>query len=63
MFALVVQPLLALAFLCSAIIVWLVGGHIASYFRNRGRQATNLAGEHLTIMRESLMLMRWSSAA
>ncbi len=58
LFALVVQPLLALAFLFSAIIVWLAGGQIASYFRNRGRLATNLAGERLTIMRESLMLMR-----
>jgi ATP-binding cassette subfamily B protein len=58
LFALAVQPLLALGFLFSAVIVWLAGGQIAAYFRARGKQATHQAGEHLTIMRESLMMMR-----
>jgi ATP-binding cassette subfamily B protein len=58
LFALVVKWQLALAFLFSAIIVWLVGGQLAAYFRARGKQATHEAGERLTIMRESLMLMR-----
>jgi ATP-binding cassette subfamily B protein len=58
LFALVVQPLLALAFLFSAVIVWLVGGQLAAYFRAQNKQATHEAGERLTIMRESLMLMR-----
>jgi ATP-binding cassette, subfamily B, bacterial len=58
LFALVVQPWLALAFFSSAVIVWLVGGQIAAYFRARHKQATNEAGERLTIMRESLMMMR-----
>jgi ATP-binding cassette subfamily B protein len=58
LFALVVHWPLALAFLSFAILVWLAGGQIAGYFRRRGRLAANKAGEHLTIMRESLMLMR-----
>src|SRR5262249_59522519 len=57
-FALVVQPWLALAFLLFAVLVWLVGGQLAAYFARQGRLATNQAGERLTIMRESLMLMR-----
>ncbi|MGH7174352.1 MAG: ABC transporter ATP-binding protein [Gemmataceae bacterium] len=57
-FALCVQFWLALASLMLAILVWLVGGQVAAYFRRRGRQATHEASEHLTIMRESLMLMR-----
>ncbi|HEY7330921.1 MAG TPA: ABC transporter ATP-binding protein [Gemmataceae bacterium] len=57
-FALLVQFWLALASLVLAILVWLIGGQMAAYFRRRGRQATHLASEYLTIMRESLMLMR-----
>jgi ATP-binding cassette subfamily B protein len=57
-FALFVQFWLALASLMLAILVWLVGGQVAAYFRRRGREATHQASEHLTIMRESLMLMR-----
>jgi ATP-binding cassette subfamily B protein len=57
-FALFVQFWLALASLMLATLVWLIGGQMAAYFRRRGRQATHLASEYLTIMRESLMLMR-----
>jgi len=57
-FALCVQFWLALASLMLAILVWLLGGQVAAYLRRRGRQATHEASEHLTIMRESLMLMR-----
>jgi ATP-binding cassette subfamily B protein len=57
-FALLLQFWLALAFLLFALLVWLVGGQVAAYFRRRGRDATNQASERLTIMRESLMLMR-----
>ncbi|HEY7424217.1 MAG TPA: ABC transporter ATP-binding protein [Gemmataceae bacterium] len=57
-FALLVSFWLALAFLMFAVLVWLFGGQAAAYFRHRGRLATNQASEHLTIMRESLMLMR-----
>jgi ATP-binding cassette subfamily B protein len=57
-FALVVQPWLALSFLLFAILMWLVGGQVAGYFRRQGRLATNQASERLTVIRESLMLMR-----
>jgi ATP-binding cassette subfamily B protein len=57
-FALLLQFWLALAFLIFAVLVWLVGGQIAAHFRQQGRQATTQASERLTIMRESLMLMR-----
>jgi ATP-binding cassette subfamily B protein len=57
-FALALQPWLALAFLLFAALVWLVGGQVASHFRRQGRLATHKAGERLTIMRESLMMMR-----
>jgi ATP-binding cassette subfamily B protein len=57
-FALLVNFWLALASLMLALLVWLFGGQAAAYFRRRGRLATHQASEHLTIMRESLMLMR-----
>jgi ATP-binding cassette subfamily B protein len=57
-FALVVQFWLALAFLLFAVIVWLVGGQATAYFRRQSRLATHQASERLTIMRESLMMMR-----
>jgi ATP-binding cassette subfamily B protein len=57
-FALVVHPLLALAFLLFTVLVWLVGGRIAAYFRRRGKAASDRAAEQLTLVRESLMLMR-----
>jgi ABC-type multidrug transport system fused ATPase/permease subunit len=58
LFAFMVHPLLALAFLIFAVLVWLIGGQISSYFRRTGKLATNRAGERLAIMRESLMIMR-----
>jgi ATP-binding cassette subfamily B protein len=57
-FALVLQPWLALSFLLFAVLVWLVGTQIILYYRRQGRLATNEAGERLTIMRETLMMMR-----
>lgn len=57
-FALVIHPLLAAACLMFALLAWLVGGQIASYFRREGRLATHRASEQLTLIRESLMLMR-----
>ena len=39
-FALVVNFWLALAFLLFALLVWLIGGQIAAYFRDQGRLAT-----------------------
>jgi ATP-binding cassette, subfamily B, bacterial len=58
LFALVVNTPLALAFMLFAALLWMVGGQISAYFRRQARVATNLAGERLTIIRESLMLMR-----
>jgi ATP-binding cassette subfamily B protein len=57
-FALFIHFWLALASLMLALLVWLIGGQIAAYFRLQARNATHQASEHLTIMRESLMLMR-----
>jgi ATP-binding cassette, subfamily B, bacterial len=57
-FALIIHPLLAIAFLLFAGLIWLGGGQMAAYFRHRGRLATNRASEQLTLIRESLMLMR-----
>jgi ATP-binding cassette subfamily B protein len=58
LFALIVHPLLSLAFLMFAVVVWLLGAQIVAYFRQRAKLATNQAAERLTIIRESLMLMR-----
>lgn len=57
-FALVVNFWLALAFLLFAILVWLIGGQVAAYFRRQGRIAASQSAERLTLIRESLMLMR-----
>ncbi len=57
-FAVFVHPLLALACLLFAVLVWYVGGQAASYFRRRGRTAAGRAAEQLALIRESLMLMR-----
>ncbi len=58
LFALLVHFWLALAFLLSALLVWLIGGQVATHFKRQGRRATNHAAEQLTLLRESLMLMR-----
>jgi ATP-binding cassette subfamily B protein len=57
-FALLVNIWLALAFLLFALVVWLVGGQIAAYYRRQGRQAMQVAAEQLALIQESLMLMR-----
>src|SRR5438132_11408853 len=57
-FALVINFWLALAFLLFAVLVWMIGGQIVVHFRREGRAATNQASERLTLIRESLMLMR-----
>jgi ATP-binding cassette subfamily B protein len=57
-FALVVHPYLALAFLLFAVLGAYAGGKIAEHFRRQGRAASDRAAEQLTLIRESLMLMR-----
>ena len=58
LFALVVNFVLALAFLLFAVLVWVVGGQVVAYSRRQGLAATNEASERLTLIRESLMMMR-----
>ena len=58
LFALVVNFWLALTFLLFALLVWLIGGRIAASFRQKGRQATVQAAEQLSLIQESLMMMR-----
>jgi ATP-binding cassette subfamily B protein len=58
LFALVVNFWLALAFLLFALLVWLIGGQIAAYFRRHGRNAAQRAANQLALIQESLMLMR-----
>jgi ATP-binding cassette subfamily B protein len=57
-FALFVNFWLALAFLLFAVLVWIVGGQIAAYFRRLGRAASHRAAEQLVLIQESLTLMR-----
>ena len=57
-FALSVNFWLALAFLLFALLVWITGGQIAAWFRRRGRAAQQRAAEQLTLVQESLTLMR-----
>jgi len=57
-FALVVNFYLALAFLFFALLVWLIGGQVAAYYRRQGRTAMQKAAEQLALIQESLMLMR-----
>jgi ATP-binding cassette subfamily B protein len=56
--AIFLHPWLALAFVLFAVIVWLLGVRIVAYFRQQSKLATHVAAERLTIIRESLMLMR-----
>src|SRR5207302_5217080 len=58
LFAMLVNFWLALAFLLFALLVWVVGGQIAAYFRRRGRTADHQAADQLALIQESLMLMR-----
>jgi ATP-binding cassette subfamily B protein len=57
-FALVLNVWLTLAFLLFAVLVWIIGGQIAVYFRRQEREAVRVAANHLALLQESLMLMR-----
>jgi ATP-binding cassette subfamily B protein len=57
-FALAVNFWLALAFFLFALLVWLIGGQLATYFRRKGREAVRTAANQLALIQESLMLMR-----
>ncbi len=58
LFALVLNFWLAIAFFLFALLVWIVGGQIAAYYRRQGRVAEMHSAEQLALMQESLMLMR-----
>jgi ATP-binding cassette, subfamily B, bacterial len=58
LFALLLNFWLALAFLLFAVLVWLVGGQFAAYFRRRGRGAAHRAADQLALLQESLMMLR-----
>lgn len=57
-FALAVNFWLSLAFLVFALLVWLVGGQVAIYFRRQERDAARQAADQLALLQESLMMMR-----
>lgn len=57
-FALVLNVWLSIAFLIFALLVWLVGGQVAVYFRRQEREATRQAADQLALLQESLMMMR-----
>ncbi|MFO0877001.1 MAG: ABC transporter ATP-binding protein [Gemmataceae bacterium] len=56
--ALLIDPILAGAFLLFTLVVWQAGLHILRAVRNQTQLANDVAAERLTIIRESLMLMR-----
>ncbi len=51
-------PLLSLAFLLFALLVWLIGGQLATHFRQLGRLNVRRSAEQLALLQESLRLMR-----
>ena len=51
-------PYLGLSLLLAGLLMWLVGGRWAVWFRTRGRLATRRAAEQLALLQESLMMMR-----
>jgi ATP-binding cassette subfamily B protein len=57
-FALALNLWLALVFLIFAVLVWLIGGQVAAYYRRQERAGNRRAAEQLAMLQESLMLMR-----
>ena len=49
---------LAVAFLIVALLVWLIGGQIAAYFRREARLGTRQAATQLALLQESMGLLR-----
>jgi ATP-binding cassette subfamily B protein len=58
LFALLIHVWIALAFVFSALLIWIVGGQLAAFTRQQGRRASQRAAEQLALLQESLMLMR-----
>lgn len=57
-FGLFINFWLTVAFLIFAVLVWLIGGQVASYYRAQGQLATREAAGRLALLQESLMMMR-----
>lgn len=57
-FALSLHVWLGLAFLCAAVIVWLLGRQIASWFRRQARFGARGAANQLVLLQESVQMMR-----
>jgi ATP-binding cassette subfamily B protein len=57
-FALFIDFWLTTAFLIFALLVWLIGGQVATHFRNQGEEATRESASRLALLQESLMMMR-----
>ena len=56
--ALIINVWLALAAFCAAGLVWLIGRQTAIVFRRRGRIGARRAGNQLSLLEESLRIMR-----
>lgn len=57
-FALALNFWLAVAFLVFALLIWVIGGQVAVYFRRQERVSTRLAADQIALLQESLMMMR-----
>jgi ABC-type multidrug transport system fused ATPase/permease subunit len=57
-FLLLVNFWLAVSFLLLALLVWVIGGQIAAYFRREARVGSRLADSSLGLLRESMGLLR-----
>ncbi|MBY0231312.1 MAG: ABC transporter ATP-binding protein/permease [Gemmataceae bacterium] len=58
LFAFFADLQLALAFILFVLVVYGVGTRLVAYFRDQSKKAGGVAAERLTVIRESLMLMR-----
>jgi ATP-binding cassette subfamily B protein len=57
-FAMLIHFWLALAFVLFAFLVWAIGGQVAAHVRREGRRDEQRAADYMTLIQESLMLMR-----
>ena len=57
-FAFLINFWLALAFLIFALLVWVAGGQLAAFLRQRGRHVDARSAEQLALIQESLMMTR-----
>ncbi len=57
-FILLLNFWLAVSFLMLAMLVWLIGGQVAAYFRREARSGTRQADAALTLLQESIGLLR-----